>query len=857
MREEIQNIVGKKGLDPGKIEKALEKSLGDGDFYGRASISSLKRLGLDKNEALRLLAQYKSEKKYGYKISPSSLSHILSLAKEKENEAPLQQLVESPFFLLKSCWLFEHAPYFFFFEETKQEDIDAFIIKFAIQYDMLFISNQVATEAWGKITHPKRVLGVTFWEKRIFDPLALLERAREENLEGLEFAVDFHPFNYAKLLPEELTAEKREKIREARGRSGAKLDIHSPIVGPYAPFPDPSKGRQLFFDPLECFDLQCETIDLAKDIGAGSVVVHFIDSSNLKKMADLVMHAGGSGVRVTLENYCQTKDHQTADLFIASIDEIFRTLPPEVRRKNFGITFDVGHLNIEGEDPLLASEKIGRWCLDRNVFLRLHATDNYGKLLFSPPAYSADVHGRVSGRGINNAIIIKLLRSLGLRFDVAAEQIQPLLPEDIAIIQEAQVSPLYESYEEAVSKGKEQLGSIKGEPVMSPEVVQEDAYFFLAGIEGISSLREHLLYRKIQDKKYLSVDEAKKVSLEFAKMPKKFQTDLVSYMDDLLLSIQSESGAIQKSEQDLICQNISSAVFSTLKKEHLAQIFSQTAVFNTGDVICEQNRHGQEMYLVKEGDVAVFLDGSPAAFLGPGEIFSEINLFYHIKRTATVKAVKDKTAIGILTRLGFETLLKKCDPHSHDLIKRFYGILPERLRSLNDKYKTAINALYLILEPEEEVPRLEDIQPEIQLKRDLVTTITLEEATEVFHVMRVFDPNQPIFSEGDRGDGAYYVLEGRVKAVTFSSDKKELLLGEMGPGEVFGEMALIDDKPRSASLVSLTPSKMGFVDRPTFDKFIETGSDLAYRLMSLICLTLYRRILGLDRVYSDVKKVFE
>lgn len=45
-----------------------------------------------------------------------------------------------------------------------------------------------------------------------------------------------------------------------------------------------------------------ETIFLARDIGAGSVVVHLIDLSRVKEMADLVMTAAGSSVRVTIEN---------------------------------------------------------------------------------------------------------------------------------------------------------------------------------------------------------------------------------------------------------------------------------------------------------------------------------------------------------------------------------------------------------------------------------------------------------------------------------------------------------------------------------------------------------------------------
>ena len=40
----------------------------------------------------------------------------------------------------------------------------------------------------------------------------------------------------------------------------------------------------------------------------------------------------------------------------------------------------------------------------------MHATDNYGQLHFTPPHYSADIHSNVSGKGIHNAMIIKLLR---------------------------------------------------------------------------------------------------------------------------------------------------------------------------------------------------------------------------------------------------------------------------------------------------------------------------------------------------------------------------------------------------------------------------------------------------------------
>ena len=74
------------------------------------------------------------------------------------------------------------------------------------------------------------------------------------------------------------------------------------------------------------------------------------------------------------------------------------------------------------------------------------------------------------------------------------------------------------------------------------------------------------------------------------------------------------------------------------------------------------------------------------------------------------------------------------------------------------------------------------------------------------------------------------------------------------PGEIFGEMALIDEKPRCASVLTATACRLVFVDKRTFNVLIESGSDLAFRLMGFICLCLFRRILRLDRIYADVKR---
>jgi CRP-like cAMP-binding protein/sugar phosphate isomerase/epimerase len=854
----IDEIVGKRSINKMVVASVLEESLSENDIFSKNSFEKLLKLGFKDDEALILLASHKSQMKYGYRLSLDTLKHILGLSQGNSRFSPIKNLIKSPFLYAKTGWLYEHAPYFVFYNKYEQEELDSYILKFVESYQSLFLTSRAAFDLQEKLTDPRRVLASSFWEKEIWDPVEMILWAARNNLAGLELNVDFHPFNYAKLLPEEFSEEKRQDVKNATLRSGIKLDIHSPIVGPYSPFPNPDNGKPLFYDPLECLQPQRETIFLARDIGAGSVIVHLIDLSGIKEMANLIMTSAGSPVRVTIENYCETRERQDADTFISFLNEVCNLLPKEVIRDNLGVTLDVGHLNIEGEDPLIGAEKIGRWCKDKEVFLRMHATDNYGKLLFSPPHYSADVHGNVSGKGINNSYIIKLLRYMGLDFDVLAEQIQPLTPDDIALIDQAQRFPIKESYESAVEKGNKRLSTVKIDSIINQETKKEKAYQFLAGIEDVGSLREYLLYRKIQIKKYFSVDEARKSSLEFMKSPQSFKLELMEYIDDLLAPVQRETGLIDRSKMDLIYQNISGALFGRVNKENLNQIFYRTKTFNQGDIVFEQYSKGTEIYYIKEGEVSAIIDGLNLATLGAGEIFGEISLFYNIKRTTSIKVTKDNTKIGILPRDEFEDILVKNRRYAYDLIYRLFNTLPHRLRNLNEKYKTAMITLRHFLESDlGEDQRLENMISQSQFVKTSLPNLSLDDIEKLFVDKRAFGTDEEIFAEGDTGDGVYFILGGKVRVITLGGDLKEVVLGELEAGQIFGEMALIDDKPRSASVIPSTPCEVAFMSKKKFDYLIQTKSDLAYRFMSSVCLSIFRHTLRLNTFYLKVKKEFQ
>ncbi len=854
-----EETIGDLPVDKKAVGSVLGESLNEKDLFCTRPLKQLLGMGLEYEQAIKILAGFRSKEKYGYGLSLSTLEHLLDLSKGKEELASsLAYIIRSPMLFVKAAWIYEHAPAFIFHQKYQQEDLDSYILSFAWNYRSFFLDRGKPPPVRKKLANARRILMATFWDKDIWDPVEMIALANNKKLEGVEIDIDFHPFNPSRLLPEEITAEKRSHIREFARSSGTKIDIHSPIVGPYSPVPDPKKGRPMFYNPLSCLKVQKENIMLARDIGAGAVVVHLIDISRIKEMADLVMTAAGTSVRVTLENYCETEKRQDAETFISVVDEICNLLPSDVLKFNFGITLDVGHLNIEGIDPLIGAEKIGRWCRDKGVFLRMHATDNYGKLLYYPPHYSADVHGRVSGKGINNSVIIKMLRSMGHEFRVLAEQIQPLSSEDIACIDQAQRCPLKGNYEELIEKGRERLSGITVNGLIGSSTSDERGYQFMAGLEGVDALREYLMFRKIQDKKYLSVDEAKDSSLELQELPGSFKHELIEYIDDLLIPVQSETGLIDRSKKDLISQNISGALFRRLNRESMERIFKGNRALKQGDIVFEQDSIGNEMHCIKQGGVEAIADGVKLAELGPGEIFGEMSLFYNIKRTATIRVNKANTVLGTLDRGEFEDILLENRGYAYELIYRLFYILPQRLRNLNEKYRMAIEALSDFLEGDSEGGRrLEGLVSESSFLKISLPALPNVEIERMFKKRIPFEPGERIFMEGDKGDGVYFMLEGRVKVVIFTKDSREIILGEIETGQVFGEMALIDGKPRSANVVSVSKCKMGFMSREQFDFLIQTKSDLAYSFMSSVCVALYRHLLRLNEVYLKVKREFK
>jgi len=100
-----------------------------------------------------------------------------------------------------------------------------------------------------------------------------------------------------------------------------------------------------------------------------------------------------------------------------------------------------------------------------------------------------------------------------------------------------------------------------------------------------------------------------------------------------------------------------------------------------------------------------------------------------------------------------------------------------------------------------------------------------------------------IMAAGDQIDSLYIVISGRLKVMMGDADGKEVILSLIGPGEFFGEMGLIDDSPRSASVVTIEPCELLSISKRDFKKCLSENFEMTTAVMR----SLVRRLREADR----------
>ena len=100
---------------------------------------------------------------------------------------------------------------------------------------------------------------------------------------------------------------------------------------------------------------------------------------------------------------------------------------------------------------------------------------------------------------------------------------------------------------------------------------------------------------------------------------------------------------------------------------------------------------------------------------------------------------------------------------------------------------------------------------------------------------RRFTNGQVIFQKGDPGTSMMAVLSGRVRISAYSEDGREIILNMVDPGQLFGEIALLDGKERSADATAMGKTELLILDRRDFLPFLERNPKIAVQLIEVLC----------------------
>ena len=114
-----------------------------------------------------------------------------------------------------------------------------------------------------------------------------------------------------------------------------------------------------------------------------------------------------------------------------------------------------------------------------------------------------------------------------------------------------------------------------------------------------------------------------------------------------------------------------------------------------------------------------------------------------------------------------------------------------------------------------------------------------------------FQTSKLIFLEGDHGDEAYRIIEGLVE-IYIQRDGQKLILGRLGVGETFGEMAMVDRSPRLATARALVTTKLEAITRQDFQQMLDQGGE---QVMPYLAMIFERLRVTNDRLLIALKKI--
>jgi len=218
--------------------------------------------------------------------------------------------------------------------------------------------------------------------------------------------------------------------------------------------------------------------------------------------------------------------------------------------------------------------------------------------------------------------------------------------------------------------------------------------------------------------------------------------------------------------------------------------------YETGDVVIQQGGIGDYFFEVETGTLNTFVSrdgGSPRLVMldGPGSSFGELALMYNAPRAATVIATS-RSVLWALDRVTFRR------------------ILMERTSRKRRMYEVFL----------EEVPLLASLQPYERHKiADALESVT-------------FEDGETVVAQGDMGENFYFIESGEAKVSKIDKDGIRREFPSLTKGSYFGELALLTNRPRFATITANGRLKCATLGKQAFVRLLGPVADIIKRNMA-------------------------
>merc|ERR1712128_200488 len=262
------------------------------------------------------------------------------------------------------------------------------------------------------------------------------------------------------------------------------------------------------------------------------------------------------------------------------------------------------------------------------------------------------------------------------------------------------------------------------------------------------------------------------------------EEDAASYVKKVVPKDYKTMASLSKA----IAKNV---LFSHLDENERSDIFD--AMFPSsampGEIIIKQGNEGDNFYIIDQGEVEIYVNGEKVLNIGEGGSFGELALIYGTPRAATVKAASDVKLWGI----------------DRDSYRRILMGSTIRKRKMYEEFLAKVS----ILENLDKWERL-----------------TVADALEAIS----FDDGEAVVKQGEPGDDFFIIVQGSASVTQFRSEGEESQeVGHLGPSDYFGEIALMLDRPRAATVTAQGPLRCVKLDRARFERVLGPCPDILKR----------------------------